>query len=281
MPATLAPAHSAVRVGLWYLRTMCPEPHLRIVSEGPATKRPVAAPAPVDYPCSDGRPMAESDFRLIPLLYALTALRAHFGDRADVYVAGDMFVYFREGDPRAVVAPDVFVVIGAPKHQRHSFKLWEEPKGPDFVLEVTSRSTREDDEGRKRDLYAALEVGEYWLYDPTGECLAPRLQGHRLDGGAYRPLARVRTMDGGWSLHSPALGLDLRLEAGGGLRLHDPVSGEDLPAYAEMRIRVEQECAARRTAEVRLGEAQVRLEQEIVARDARIAELEARLEGNR
>ena len=43
--------------------------------------RPVTIPAAVDYPCSDGQPMAESGFQLIPLLYAITALRTHFRDR--------------------------------------------------------------------------------------------------------------------------------------------------------------------------------------------------------
>ena len=60
-----------------------------------------------------------------------------------------MFVYYEEGNPRAVVAPDVFVVVGAPVHKRMSYKLWEEPKAPDFVFEVTS--TRARDLGRKRD----------------------------------------------------------------------------------------------------------------------------------
>ena len=59
--------------------------------------RPVTAPTPVDYPCSDGQPMAESDFQLEPLLYAITALRTHFHHRKKVYVAGDMFLYVSGG----------------------------------------------------------------------------------------------------------------------------------------------------------------------------------------
>ena len=37
--------------------------------------RPVTAPAAVDYPSSDGQPMAESEFQLIPLIDAISALR--------------------------------------------------------------------------------------------------------------------------------------------------------------------------------------------------------------
>ena len=266
--------------------------------------RPAAVPAPVDYPCSDGKPLAESDFQLEPVVYAITALRTHYRHRERVHVAGDMFVYFKEGDRRAVVVPDVFVVVGAGKHKRLSYKLWEEPKAPDFVLEVTSRSTRGEDKGRKRAVYASLGVGEYWLFDPTGDWLAPRLQGFRLHAGEYRALPSVAMVGGGLGLHSEVLGLEVRHDADGRLRFHDPESAEDLPAHEEMRERVEQEIAARRDAEARLRKSEARLgeeaaarriaearlreeaaarratearlEEEVAARDARIAELEAR-----
>ena len=269
--------------------------------------RPAAVPAPVDYPCSDGKPLAESDYQLEPIVYAITALRTHYRHRERVHVAGDMFLYYKEDDRRAVVAPDVFVVVGAGKHKRLSYKLWEEPKAPDFVLEVTSRSTHAEDTGRKREVYASLGVAEYWLFDPTGDWLAPRLQGFRLHAGAYRSLPSVAAVGGGLGLHSEVLGLDVRHDADGRLRFHDPESGEDLPAHEEMRDRVEEEIAARRAAEARLegeaaarrvaearlresearlkGEAaahrttRARLEEEVAARDARIAELEARLGG--
>src|SRR5262245_29207603 len=66
----------------------------------------VQTPQRIHYPSSDGQPVAESDFQLHPLLYAVTTLRTHFQERADVYVAGNMFIYYEEGNPEAVVAPD-------------------------------------------------------------------------------------------------------------------------------------------------------------------------------
>ena len=242
--------------------------------------RPVTAPTPVDYPCSDGQPMAESDFQLEPLVYAITALRTHFHHPKKVYVAGDMLLYHEEGKSRAVVAPDVFVVVGAPVHKRMSYKLWEEPKAPDFVLEVTSRSTRKEDQGRKREVYASLGMGEYWLFDPTGDYLAPRLQGFRLHGGEYRPLPSVAMVGGGLSLHSEALGLDVRLDEEGRLRFHDPASGEDLPAHEEMQAHMEQERAAHQATKARLEDEVAAREKKAAAlrtAEARIAELEARL----
>ena len=217
--------------------------------------------AAVDYPYSDGRPMAESEHQLVPMLYLLTALRAHFRERADVYVGGDMFVYYEEGNPAAVVAPDVFVVVGAPKRAddpRLSYKLWEEPKGPDFVLEVVSRSTWVTDRDEKPKLYASLGVEEYWLYDPTGERLASRLRGMRLVGGVYHEIApETRVLDaerradslGARTLHSVVLGLDLRVGRDGALRMRDPVTEEELRTYDEehdARLAAE---AARKAAE--------------------------------
>lgn len=129
----------------------------------------------IDYPDSDGQPTAESEFQLNPILYAVGALRSHFQDRDDVYVVGDLMLYYEEGDQTASVAPDVFVVFGVPNHLRRTYLLWQEGKAPDFVLEVTSRSTRQVDQGIKRGLYARLGVVEYWQYDPTGDYLDPPL----------------------------------------------------------------------------------------------------------
>ena len=228
--------------------------------------RPITAPPAVEYPCSDGQPMAETEFQLIPLINAISALRAHFASREDVYVIGNMFLYYQEGNPRAVVAPDLFVVVGVPKHKRHTYKLWEESKAPDFVLEVTSRSTRKVDQGRKREVYASLDVGEYWQFDPTGDYLAPRLQGLELHRGDYRPMPSVATVDGGLLLHSPTLGLDVRLKAGEELRFHDPSTGQNLLSYEETqtqmreaRTQMREERAAHQATMARLEELEARL----------------------
>ncbi len=126
------------------------------------------APVTIDYPSSDGKPVAESDFQFTPLAYARDSLRLHFRDRSDVYVAGNLLIYYEEGNPKARVAPDVFVVLGVPNRDRSSYFLWEERKAPDFVLEVTSRSTLREDQGRKRALYRRLGITEYWqFHDPV------------------------------------------------------------------------------------------------------------------
>ena len=56
---------------LWNRRTTHSKTRRRVAPEDPAMDRPAAVPATADYPCSDGRPLAESDFQLKPLVYAI------------------------------------------------------------------------------------------------------------------------------------------------------------------------------------------------------------------
>ena len=237
--------------------------------------RPVSSAVVVAYPCSDDQPMAESEFQLVPMLYVLTVLRTHFRHREDVYVGGNMFLYYEEGNPGAVVAPDVFVVIGAPKradHPRDTCKLWEEPKGPDFVLEVLSSSTWEADLGPKRALYASLGVAEYWLFDPTRAHLSPPLRGLRLFGREYRDLPVLEPAAGVPTLRSEVLGLDLRLDRGA-LRSCDSATGENLLSHGEAIAAHQESDAVRRAADIRARH-------EAAAREvaeAQVAELRARL----
>ena len=178
-----------------------------------------------------------------------------------VYVGSNNFLYYERGNPRAVVAPDVYVVVGAPAGLRDTYMLWNEPKGPDFVLEVTSASTRRDDERRKRDVYAALGVREYFLYDPRAEYLAPPLQGWRLHEGVYRAVPAVPVLTNrGVSVASEVLGLELRDERETRrVRLRDPETGELLLTHEESERAREQEAALRRAAEARAAELEVRL----------------------
>ena len=207
----------------------------------------------VDYPSSDGKPVAESDFQLTVLTYAREALRSHFRTREDVYVAANLLIYHREGDEEARVAPDVFVVVGASNHERMSYLLWQEPKAPDWVLEITSRSTRHEDQGRKRELYRRLGVSEYWQYDPTGDYLRPALQGLELVAGEYEEMPSRERDDRTLAMASAVLGLELRV-TGRGLRFHDPETGRDLMTHAEERASRQQAEAKWQQAEMRIKE---------------------------
>ena len=234
-----------------------------------------AAPRVIDYPETDGQPMAETPTHRDAMMDAIQVLQRHFAHRPDVYVSGNMMMYYEEGEPRRCVSPDVFVAVGVEDKDRRTYLLWREAKGPDFVLEVTSKSTRRNDQVTKRALYEWMGVSEYVLYDPLGEYLDPPLQGYRLVGGRYVGWEGTRVPGGVRALHSEVLGLSLHVRARDrALRLHDPVSGEDLLTPVEA-------AAARGEAEARAERAEARAEREAAARgeaDAR-AEREAAVRG--
>ena len=157
----------------------------------------------VEYPCSDGQPMAETEIHGACMMYVTCALGRRFEKRgrADVHVGMNSFLYYEQGNPRALVATDVSVVVGAPAHLRDTYLLSNEPKGPNFVLEVTSASARREDKGRKRDVYASLGMSECVLYDPRVEYLAPPMQDYRLRGSEHRLELLVMTCVAALLLH--------------------------------------------------------------------------------
>ncbi len=202
----------------------------------------------VHYPESDGRPMAETQAHGQVMIDLIHALGRRYAEVPDVYIWGNMLLYYVEGDPRACLAPDLFLVKGVDKHVRRTYKLWEERQVPSLAIEVTSRSTRTEDLKLKKGVYERLGVDEYFLFDPFGEYLEPRLQGYRLADGHYRALTSSAADE---SLSSQTTGLDLVPE-GARLRLRDAVSGELLPWADEEAHRAEQEKLARKVAEERL-----------------------------
>jgi len=211
--------------------------------------------------------MGETDFHRKEIIDLLVALEERYSAHPDVYVAGDLFLYYKQGDPRSVVCPDVFLVFGVPRGNRRIYKLWEEGRVPSLVIEVTSLSTREEDLGLKKERYARLGVKEYFLHDPFAEYLAPSLQGFRLLGGRYRPIAPAA--DG--SLPSAVTGLVLRTE-GEALRLFDTATGERLQTIEEIRDARRQAVAHVKEAEARAAAAEAelaRLRRELGRRDER------------
>ncbi len=228
--------------------------------------QPAPAAVPIHYPSSDGKPMAENDAQRSAITYGIGALSRHFGDRPDVYVSGDLLIYYEEGDPRVSIAPDVFVVFGVEKRRRPNYRLWEEGRAPAFVLEVASPSTWRDDVGWKRSVYARLGVREYWRYDPAGEHLPARLQGERLTRAGYVRQPAETAPDGTLTLRSRTLGLELRAAPGREMRFRDPATGQELRSHDE-------EAEGRLEAEARAADAEAR----VADAEARAADAEARL----
>ena len=226
-----------------------------------------------EYPYSDGRILMDADPHANAIVEMRNKLRRHFAAAGNIYVAGSMAVYFREGDPQAVVAPDVFVALGVKKRERRSYKIWEEGGiVPALVIEVASPSTSRLDATSKQGTYERMGVSEYWRFDPDGRQIPQGLEGWRLEGLKYRPVAARRQAGGARTYWSEVLGLELRAE-GRLLRFRDPRTGQDLMTHAEVHDAREFEkrradTAERRadTAERRAEAAERRAEAERVAR---------------
>jgi Uma2 family endonuclease len=182
----------------------------------------------IEYPESDGMPMGETDLHRDWMVRILDILRLRYRGQ-HVYVASDLLLYYQEGDPTKFVVPDGFVVLECDPSRRSTFKIWEEGnKVPNVVFEVTSRSTRREDEVFKPRVYARLGVPEYFLYDPTSDYLNPPLQGIRTEHGSYTRI----TPDETGALKCEQLGITLRLEQSS-LVMYYARSGQVLRTEAE------------------------------------------------
>ncbi len=207
-----------------------------------STAIPIKVESNRDYPTADGRPMAETDLHRELMFDLIKTLQARYADHPMVYVSGNLLLFYEPGNKRRHISPDVFVVRGVPRKERLNYLVWEEGKGPDVVIELTSSSTRMEDVKKKYSLYQdRLGVQEYFLFDPYGDYLKPPLQGHRRQKAAFVPIKAAHD-------RLPSKVLDLHLERDGkSLRLFDPRTGQRLPTPSEAIAQAE---AARRQAEV-------------------------------
>ena len=221
-----------------------------------------------EYPESDGKPMGETDLHIDWMIRLRDILRLRYRDER-VYVASNLLLYYREGDPSQFVVPDLFVVKDCDPGRRRTFKAWEEGKTPNVVIEVTSRSSRQDDEVTKFQIYARLGVQEYFLYDPTADYLDPPLQGFRLKRRKY---ARIDPEATG-TFSCQQLNVTLRLEERD-LVLSDGSSGQRLLTAGEAAEAIRQaETAARQVAEA----ARAAAEQRVASLETELQRLRAEL----
>jgi len=206
--------------------------------------------------------MAETERHRDLMIGLLHALKEHFRKKRRVYVTGNIFVYYRdENGELQPVSPDIFVVRGVAKKERRIYKIEDEGKAPEMVIELISRATTVEDHVTKRHIYAQLGVKEYFIFDPYRDAQPSALAGFRLENGEYVPMIVARH-NGSLHLRSKILGLELRVEKGY-LRFYDPKTGERLrtPEEAEEARRATEKRALAAEAEVtRLRQALAKLQ---------------------
>jgi Uma2 family endonuclease len=238
------------------------------------------------YPETDGKPMAESDLHR-GVMFAIIRLLQRFFLKRRVYVSGNLLIYYEQGNPYKSISPDCFIVREIEPHLRDVYKIWEEGKGPEVVFEVSSKTTRHVDFGKKMRLYAELGVQEYFIYDPTAEYLDPPLFAYELVGGGYVPmkpvkeevvigdLAFVPGQTEAPEYISRLMGLRLTLDEQNRLQFYDLATGQRLLDDAEALVLAE---TLVKDAELRAEEEKQRAE-EAEAENAQLREELARLRG--
>ncbi|MYA16215.1 MAG: Uma2 family endonuclease [Gammaproteobacteria bacterium] len=229
--------------------------------------------AGVEYPTSDGRPVAETPLHYQRLADAAHALNTRFESQPGVYVGVNMLVYDQQGNPRRHLSPDLFVAFDVEDRERDIYKLWED-RSPSFVLELTSKSTRGEDE-RKKARYSRWGVAEYFLYDPRAEYVKPLLQGFELVGGGYRAMATDVLPNGKRGFTSKTVGLGLWLDRSV-LRFYDAQTGRNFETLGEVIAGRREDGTRLREYETLLGEAETkRREAETKRREAETKQREA------
>ena len=120
------------------------------------------------YPYEDEEPMPAGEFHGMQMHSLFDQFLRYFQAHPHIHVGMDNFIYYREGDIRKVVAPDVYVVLGAEKLPlRRSFYTWAEGTVPTAVFEFLSDTTASEDRHEKVEVYLRdMGVAEYFIHQP-------------------------------------------------------------------------------------------------------------------
>jgi Uma2 family endonuclease len=185
------------------------------------------------------------------------------------FVGADQFIYFRPGDVRKRVVPDVYVLQGvSPTRRIGAWKVWEEGVVPNLAFEIVSTNV---DKAYidSPPLYDELGVSELVIFDPDYEVEPGRVRFQVYRRLARRGLVRV-TVTNEDRVRSKVLGCWLRaVGSGDSLRLRLAVgpSGDEL-------FPTESEAASAEAARERAEKERERAEKEHERAARRLAEEE-------
>ena len=215
-------------------------------------------------------PGEERDMQQLPhMAKAILTLRAYYRyylGRTDVLVNGEGYLCRRAGEARRSPHPDCLVALNLPFDPElisgaNGYTIEEVGQPPDLVIEVGSPTSGRRDYTVKRELYAALDVTEYWRFDFSGgQFHDVPLAGDRLVEGAYEPLPITIGQDRVHRGYSAALGLELHWDEGQ-LRFFAPDSGDYLPNLEESWAERDQARAERDRACTERDQSQARVQE--------------------
>jgi Uma2 family endonuclease len=219
---------------------------------------------PVDYPDSDGQPMADNTLQFEWIVTIQGGLDALYRNDPNVFVAGDLLWYPVEGDNTIRQAPDILVAFGRPKGHRGSYRQWEEGGvAPQVVFEILSPGNRFGQMLSKFQFYEQYGVEEYYIYDPDRGIL----EGYFRQDGRLQEIPSMA----GWV--SPRLGIRFEMVEGV-LQLFGP-DGRKFATYIELAAQREQEQREKQQAQQRAEQAEQRAEQQAQTLERLRAQLKA------
>ena len=220
--------------------------------------------AQIDYPDSDGQPMADNTKQFRWIVVIKENLELLFVNQPEVFVAGDLLWYPVEGDNAIRQAPDVMVVVGRPKGDRGSYRQWQEGNlAPQVVFEILSPGNRYGEMLRKLGFYNRHGVEEYYIYDPDKLELTGLLRGEQ-------GLEVIEEING-WV--SPRLQIRFQI-TDEGLEIYRP-DGQRFLTYSELGLELEQERSRADQERSRAEQAQAQVDR--LAAQLRAAGLEPNL----
>lgn len=219
----------------------------------------------------DRNPEDMTSFTHLAKTGIIEPLMLHFGNPPDLLIEGERFIAALPNLPAGERRfPDLLIAFNANPDlykSNNGYVVSAQGKAPEFVLEIASPTTRENDNGEKRRFYASLGVLEYWRFDEEDSQASVKLAGERLENGEYTPLEVVPLEGGVLEGYSPALNLCLRWEQGT-LQWYDPEGQAYIATAAVEReyrqaaeARADQERQQRQAAEARVRELESEIRQ--------------------
>jgi Uma2 family endonuclease len=186
----------------------------------------------VYYPEEREDDMGENSIHIQLLANLLNILKIFFKGREDVFLSGNMNLYFEEGNPRRWYAPDLLVAFGVPNVERSSYLVWRERVFPQVIIEIASEKTWRNDIDEKLRMYEEFGAEEYYVLDPEFGYLPSPIMAYRRKGDI---LAELNLVDN--RILSPRLGLEIVRESDS-FRLFDPRTNEYLRTLEESEIEI-------------------------------------------
>lgn len=144
-------------------------------------------PTAEELPETDSQPV-DSELQLLVASLLADILYQLWADRDNWFFGINMGIYYDPKKP--AIVPDGFLSLGVPRMPRAggrlSYVLWQEDIPPLLTLEHVSKTYGNEYESKK-DLYAAMGVRYYIIYNPErvrGKAHQP-LEIYRLEQGKY------------------------------------------------------------------------------------------------